>query len=178
MANSEHLSPDDDFTREVEDGIAMFASYLELHRPTLLTNEKRDPFTLAQTFQADISREKGADLQLLMGSAGRQELNKIIPNNMLVHRLAILTHRLFAMIEDDEYGHAEDYNLPVLVTGLFDKFSFKEADDEKLILAELTEPVFLRPRLDRSVEEFAGTSRLLIPVGDISARLYDPFESN
>lgn len=155
----------------------MFASYLELHRPTLLTDSKHDPFTLAQLFQKDISLEQGEELQLLMGNSGKKELNKVVPSEMTSNRLAILTKRLFAMIENDEYGRAEDYTLPVLVTGRFDKFSFKEADDEKLLLAELTEPQFLRPRLDRELEEFAGTHRLIIPVGDISARLYDPFDN-
>ncbi len=172
MTNYENYSNSDSNRNEWrEEKISELFSYMIKSLPILESTVKRDPFILAQEFQKTIDVADNPEFRVIMGDAGKDELNNCMPTAILERRLAVVTNRLFALYEEKVVA---DYDKPVLFSGYFDEFIFGHSDDKDRLFAQFVEPRFLRPHLDIESKEFATANTFAIPVESIRARVYDP----
>lgn len=171
MTNYENCSNDNNSNEWREERISELFSYMVRSLPILESTVKRDPFILAQEFQKTIDIADDPDFRVIMGDAGKDELNNCMPTAILERRLAVVANRLFALSKDDIVA---DYDKPVLFSGYFDEFIFGHSDDKDRLFAQFVEPRFLRPHLDMESREFAMANAFAIPVESIRARVYDP----
>lgn len=176
MTNNE--LPNQDYIEQwSEDGISQLYDFMQSFQPNFQTTRKNDFFILAQEYQHTIDTEQNPDFRNIMGLDGESTLNKVASQQITFRRLALITDRLFILSKfDDARIITDDYDRTALITGLFDSFAFSQLDDKDLLSVELIEPQFLRPRLDIKSETIAAADRVIVPVGSISARIYDPEE--
>lgn len=180
-----HGSHSEQWTQE--DAYQLY-KYMDSTRPTFQTRKSRDPIVLAQEFQHTIDSATDSAVRRIMGSAGEETLNQIAPNQITYRHLAIVTDRLIVLSAPT--GRViGDYATKTLVTGLFDRFAFEDAEhqdhvDSDWIAVKLTKPSFLYAEsreialelfdADKELVAVAADNELTIPVAAVRGQVYDP----
>jgi len=177
--------PSDDYIKKwTEDGINQLFDFMESFQPNLQTTKTNDPFILAQQFQHTMDKERDPYFRKIMGNAGEETLNKLIPKQ-ITYRLSLVTDRLIVLTMRDDGLHVDDYRTNTFVTGELDEFVFE--DTEKTTYAEkdrlsvkLIRPEFLFPRSSefrsgaKPTISVNSASKYAIPVESVRGRLFDP----
>lgn len=189
MANNE-LPNDDQMSKWSERGLNQLYGFMNSFQPTFQTRESNDPILLAQEFQKTIDAERNEHFRKIMGTVGEETLNGIAPNQIAYRHLAIITSRLIVLTEQDGEVNISDYNdTKTMVTGMFDRFVFEDAElsqhaDKDWIAVKLIKPEFLFAKsrkisiglfdADKSLIPVSSNSELTIPVDAVQGRIYDP----
>lgn len=189
MTNKE-LPSDDGISKWTEYGLSQLYEFLSSFQPTFRTRESHDPIQLAQEFQETIDAAHDEQFRKIMGSAGEETLNSIAPNQIAYRHLAIITNRLIVLTEENGKVNINDYdNTSTLVTGLFDRFAFEDAEhtqhaEKDWLAVKLVKPEFLfaqsrkiSTRLfdaNKNLIPVDSNSELTIPVESVQGRVYDP----
>lgn len=184
------IPSDDNISKWTERGLSQLYGFMSSFQPTFQTRESNDPILLAQEFQRTIDAERDEHFRRIMGTAGEETLNTIAPNQIAYRHLAIITSRLIVLNEIDGEVNVSDYNdTRTMVTGIFDRFAFEDAEqsnhaDRDWIAVKLIKPEFLFAKsrkiaiglfdADKSLIPVDSTSELTIPVDAVQGRLYDP----
>lgn len=189
MANNE-IPSDDNISRWTDYGLNQLYGFMSSFQPTFQTRESNDPILLAQEFQRTIDAERDEQFRKIMGNAGEETLNSIAPNQIAYRHLAIITSRLIVLTEEDGELSVSDYSdTNTMVTGLFDRFAFEDAEslrhaDKDWIAVKLVKPEFLFAKsrkvsiglfdAEKDLIPVSSTSELTIPVEAVQGRIYDP----
>lgn len=184
------IPSDDKISKWTERGLSQLYGFMSSFQPTFQTRESNDPILLAQEFQRTIDAESNEHFRKIMGTAGEETLNTIAPHQITFRHLAIITSRLIVLNEEDGELSVSDYSdTNTMVTGVFDRFAFEDAEslhhaDRDWIAVKLIKPDFLFAQsrkvsmgffdAEKDLIPVSSTSELTIPVDAVQGRLYDP----
>jgi hypothetical protein len=164
--------------REMPDfNLNQLFEYMESSRPTL----RNDPISLAQSYQQTIDGEHDPNFRQIMGTAGEEVLNKLVPKQLSL-RLSLVTNRLIVLTMEKDGLQVNEFDTSTFITGHLDEFVFENANDHverDMLLMKLIQPEFMvsRPDAEKSgkpIVSVSKSSKYTIPVDAVSGRFYDP----
>jgi len=188
MENRE-VSNQDHLKQWTEYGINQLYQFMESFQPTFHTSRSNDPILLAQELQETIDHTEDPHIRKIMGTAGEEMLQSVAPRQIAYRHLAISTNRLIILSNEDGELNIDDYTTNTLVTGLFERFVFEDADKEAhaerdWIAIKMTKPEFLFAKskkiavklfdASKSLLPVSAHSELTIPVDAVKGQIYDP----
>jgi hypothetical protein len=157
-----------------ERSIIWLYNFMREYEPDFDTQESKDPFTLAQTYQETLKATEDQQFRQIMGDDGKDKLNGLLENSFRYRHLAITACELTLLTGDeliDKYNTDEDK--PALFTGILDYFDFENSGKTGRLYAAIVLPQFLRPSTDK-LPELSSANKLAIPVDAVRGRVIDP----